>query len=347
MEDTDTKITVSSINEINSFNMERTITIVGAIENVSKAESEVSARLRLAYESDIQSIQPQTVMFPGLHPAAMMSTAGIVQQPQQTLAYNLQQQPQKSQMNGGNHRYYQQQQHQQQQQQQLMQPETVFLYVPNGSVGAIIGTKGTHIRNIIKFSGANVKIAQADEQQQPQDEPQQQQQPQHDRKVTIVGGPEAQWKAQYLIFEKLREEGFARGSGNGSGNAAEEIRLVVEILVPSSQVGRIIGKGGQNVRELQRVTGAVIKLPEQGSNPPGQEETPVHIIGAFFSVQSAQRRLRSMIFSHYQHQQQHQQQLSGAAREGEQQQQQTEQHVPETAEAETENNGQEAATTEA
>ena len=25
-------------------------------------------------------------------------------------------------------------------------------------------------------------------------------------RVTIVGGPESQWKAQYLIFEKLREE---------------------------------------------------------------------------------------------------------------------------------------------
>ena len=29
------------------------------------------------------------------------------------------------------------------------------------------------------------------------------------------------------------------------------------------QVGRIIGKGGGNVREMQRLTGAVIKLPEQ------------------------------------------------------------------------------------
>ena len=30
-------------------------------------------------------------------------------------------------------------------------------------------------------------------------------------------------------------------------------------------MGRIIGKGGQNVREMQRLTGAVIKLPEQVS----------------------------------------------------------------------------------
>ena len=48
------------------------------------------------------------------------------------------------------------------------------------------------------------------------------------RRVTIVGGPESQWKAQYLIFEKLREEGFANG--------IEDVQLTVEILVPSCQV---------------------------------------------------------------------------------------------------------------
>lgn len=41
------------------------------------------------------------------------------------------------------------------------------------------------------------------------------------------------------------------------------------------------------MRELQRVTGSVIKLPEHALAPPsgGDEETPVHIIGAFYSVQ--------------------------------------------------------------
>nr|CAD7400723.1 unnamed protein product [Timema poppensis] len=85
------------------------------------------------------------------------------------------------------------------------------------------------------------------------------------------------FQAQYLIFEKMREEGFVAGT--------DDVRLTVEILVPSSQVGRIIGKGGQNVRELQRVTGSIIKLPEQGSALPQEEETTVHIIGPFFSVQ--------------------------------------------------------------
>lgn len=89
---------------------------------------------------------------------------------------------------------------------------------------------------------------------------------------------ELRFQAQYLIFEKMREEGYVAGT--------EDVRLTIEILVPSTQVGRIIGKGGQNVRELQRVTGSVIKLSEQQATPPSaEEETTVHIIGPFFSVQ--------------------------------------------------------------
>ncbi|CAH0558056.1 unnamed protein product [Brassicogethes aeneus] len=250
MQETDTKITVSSINDINSFNLERIITVKGVIDNMSKAEAQISAKLRQSYENDLQAMAPQTMMFPGLHPMAMMATAGIGygsrglpagQAPYPGMY------PAGSSQTGGDTQ------------------ETTFLYIPNNAVGAIIGTKGSHIRNIIRFSGASVKIAPIDE-TKPQET-------QNERKVTILGSPEAQWK-----------EGFVAGS--------DDVRLTVEIMVPSSQVGRIIGKGGQNVRELQRVTGSVIKLPEQGAAPT-ENDTTVHIIGPFFS--SAQRRIRAMV----------------------------------------------------
>merc|ERR1719189_1222593 len=313
MEDTDTKITVSSISDISSFNPERVITIKGAIPDISRAESEVSSKLRAAYETDLQAMAPQSVMFPGLHPAAMMATVGLG-----------------SPHPPGGHSNYRPPgpgappsfpgcaggpgQPSRPPAQQAPQ-ETTYLYIPNAAVGAIIGTKGSHIRNIIKFSGSTVKIASQDE--EPRSSPSPSPPPpqpgvavssgvlgvesggafsghagdppslptEAQRRVTIVGGPESQWKAQYLIFEKLREEGFSSG--------AEDVRLTVEILVPSAQVGRIIGKGGGNVREMQRLTGAVIKLPEQGTST--GEETSVHIIGHFYSTQSAQRRIRAMV----------------------------------------------------
>merc|ERR1719225_350171 len=77
MEDTDTKITVSSISDISCFNPERVITIKGSIPNISQAEAEVSSKLRAAYETDLNAMTPHSMMFPGLHPTAMMSTVGI------------------------------------------------------------------------------------------------------------------------------------------------------------------------------------------------------------------------------------------------------------------------------
>ena len=70
-----------------------------------------------------------------------------------------------------------------------------------------------------------------------------------------------------------------------------------DIVIPKSEILRDTfrsgGKGGQNVRELQRTTSSIIKLPEQGATT--GEETTVHIIGNFFAVQSAQRRIRAMM----------------------------------------------------
>lgn len=277
MEDTSTKISVSSISDISSFNLERVISIRGTIPNISKAESEVSGKLRAAYETDLLAMAPQTMMFPGLHPAAMMSTVGLgAAHPNRGGQYS-------GSPPGPGTRP---------QNPPQIPTETSFLYIPNSSVGCVIGTKGSHIRNIIKFSGSSVKISPVAEENGPvpappappvADSTPKPEEPR--RKVTVVGNPESQWKAQYLIFEKLREEGFA--------TVAEDVKLTVEIFVPSSQVGRIIGKGGQNVREMQLVTGAVIKLPEQGSST--GEETSVHIIGTFYSTQSAQRRIRAMV----------------------------------------------------
>ena len=56
MQDTDTKITVSSINDINNFNLERIITVKGSIDNMSKAESMISSKLRQSYENDLQAM---------------------------------------------------------------------------------------------------------------------------------------------------------------------------------------------------------------------------------------------------------------------------------------------------
>ena len=45
---------MGSLSDVSSFNMERVISIKGSIENMSRAEAMISAKLRQSYESDLQ-----------------------------------------------------------------------------------------------------------------------------------------------------------------------------------------------------------------------------------------------------------------------------------------------------
>lgn len=81
-------------------------------------------------------------------------------------------------------------------------------------------------------------------------------------------------QASYMVFEKLKLEGFA---------GHDDVRLKTSLRIPKVVVGRIIGKAGKNVRELQRVTGAMVKLPE---DPTTQgDEVTVEVYGNFLSIQ--------------------------------------------------------------
>ncbi|XP_055952977.1 insulin-like growth factor 2 mRNA-binding protein 1 isoform X1 [Argiope bruennichi] len=266
MEQSDTKIAVSSnIHDFSSWNLERIITVKGKLENLSKAEKMISAKLRQSYENDLAAVASQTYMYPGMHPMALQPS---LPSPTPSPPYGMYGVPPPP---------------------VDLNKETVYIYIPSSAVGAIIGTGGSNIREMISCSGASIKVIQ------PQQQPQQQQQQQGmkdpadklaERKVCVIGTPESQWKAQFMIFKKVGFEGF-RGP--------QDATLKVEIFVPTNQVGRIIGKGGSTVRELQRMTHALIKFPENGQNTE-TDETAVHIVGDFFCAMAAQRQIRSLAF---------------------------------------------------
>uniref|UniRef100_A0A915IA37 K Homology domain-containing protein n=1 Tax=Romanomermis culicivorax TaxID=13658 RepID=A0A915IA37_ROMCU len=107
----------------------------------------------------------------------------------------------------------------------------------------------------------------------------------NERRVTITGTDQQQYKAQFWIFQRICEQGY---------HFFDEVRLCTEIQVPSKMVGRIIGKGGQNVRELQRVTGAQVKIPDDVAHD-SPEDTIVRIIGNFNATQAVQARIRQLL----------------------------------------------------
>lgn len=107
-----------------------------------------------------------------------------------------------------------------------------------------------------------------------------------ERLVTITGNDAQQYKAQLWIYQRIAEQ---------SCHYIDEVRLCTEIPVPSRLVGRIIGKGGQNVRELQRSTGAQVKIPDDAGDDERQKATTLRVLGNFQSSQAVQVRLGQLI----------------------------------------------------
>uniref|UniRef100_A0A8C1JPB5 Insulin-like growth factor 2 mRNA binding protein 3 n=1 Tax=Cyprinus carpio TaxID=7962 RepID=A0A8C1JPB5_CYPCA len=203
-QDTDTKITISPLQDLTLYNPERTITVKGTLEACGKAEEEIMKKIRESYENDVAAMHPQ------------------------------------------------------------VESETVHLFIPALAVGAIIGKQGQHIKQLSRFAGASIKIAPADGIDTKQ------------RMVIITGPPEAQFKAQGRIFGKLKEENFF--------GPKEEVKLEAHIKVPSFAAGRVIGKGGKTVNELQNLTSAEVVVPRD-QTPDENDQVVVKITGHFYASQ--------------------------------------------------------------
>uniref|UniRef100_UPI00358DF609 insulin-like growth factor 2 mRNA-binding protein 1 isoform X2 n=1 Tax=Myxine glutinosa TaxID=7769 RepID=UPI00358DF609 len=258
-QDTETKITISSLQELTLYNLERTITIKGSIEACSLAESAIMKKVREAYENDLAAMNQQSNLIPGLN----LGAVGLFQPTVPMVPSGM-----SSGSSSGSYLSLMQ---------QTPEQETVYLFIPAQAVGALIGKKGQHIKQLSRFSGASIKIAPADSPDA------------KERMVIVAGPPEAQFKAQGRIFGKLKEENFF--------TPKEEVKLEAHIKVPAPAAGRVIGKGGKTVNELQNLTSADVVVPRD-QVPDEDDQVIVKIGGHFFASQTAQRKfVKSFISS--------------------------------------------------
>ncbi|XP_063194162.1 insulin-like growth factor 2 mRNA-binding protein 2 isoform X1 [Chroicocephalus ridibundus] len=296
-QDTGTKITISPLQDLTIYNPERTITVKGSTEACSNAEVEIMKKLREAYENDVVAINQQANLIPGLNlsalgifstglsmlpstPGARGAAAAAPYHPfaQQSGRRRTSSSAYLSGLYGAPPAGTFPHQH------PLPEQEVVNLFIPTQAVGAIIGKKGQHIKQLARFAGASIKIAPAEGPDA------------SERMVIITGPPEAQFKAQGRIFGKLKEENFF--------NPKEEVKLEAHIKVPSFAAGRVIGKGGKTVNELQNLTSAEVIVPRD-QTPDENEEVIVKIIGHFFASQTAQRKIREIVQQVKQQEQKH------------------------------------------
>uniref|UniRef100_A0A7N6BI76 RRM domain-containing protein n=1 Tax=Anabas testudineus TaxID=64144 RepID=A0A7N6BI76_ANATE len=255
-QDTGTKITISPLQDLTLYNPERTITVKGSIEACSRAEEEVMKKIRESYESDMAAMNLQSNLIPGLN----LNALGLFPSGAPGMGPSMSNVPPPG-AHGGCSSFG-------------VKSETVHLFIPALAVGAIIGKQGQHIKQLSHFAGASIKIAPAEGMDAKQ------------RMVIIVGPPEAQFKAQCRIFGKLKEENFF--------GPKEEVKLEAHIKVPSFAAGRVIGKGGKTVNELQNLTCAEVVVPRD-QTPDENDQVIVKISGHFFACQLAQRKIQEIL----------------------------------------------------
>lgn len=257
-QDTGTKITISALQDLTVYNPERTITVKGCPEALAKAEVEVMKKVRESYESDMAAMNLQSNLIPGLN----LNALGLFPSGAASMGPPLSSVPPPGAYGGclpfGGH----------------PESETVHLFIPALAVGAIIGKQGQHIKQLSHFAGASIKIAPPEGMDSKV------------RMVIIIGPPEAQFKAQCRIFSKLKEENFF--------GPKEEVKLEAHIKVPSCAAGRVIGKGGKTVNELQNLTCAEVVVPRD-QTPDENDQVIVKISGHFFACQLAQRKIQEIL----------------------------------------------------
>ncbi|XP_062867821.1 insulin-like growth factor 2 mRNA-binding protein 3 [Trichomycterus rosablanca] len=277
-QDTGTKITISPLQDLTLYNPERTITVKGAIEACARAEEEVMKKVRESYENDVAAMNLQSNLIPGLNLNALgLFPGGSAGGVSPSMGPGPLSGPQAGYpsfgcsvfgsevplcSSSGSPPFSQ------------PESETVHLFIPALAVGAIIGKQGQHIKQLSRFAGASIKIAPADGMDSKQ------------RMVIISGPPEAQFKAQGRIFGKLKEENFF--------GPKEEVKLEAHIKVPSFAAGRVIGKGGKTVNELQNLTSAEVVVPRD-QTPDENDQVVVKITGHFYASQLAQRKIQEIL----------------------------------------------------
>jgi len=100
------------------------------------------------------------------------------------------------------------------QQTQQANLRTQTISIPSDMVGCIIGRNGTKITEIRRLSGSKISIAK-----EPHDET-------GERMFTIIGSPEANEKALYLLYHQLESEKERR---LGREEAQEEVTPIAEV----------------------------------------------------------------------------------------------------------------------
>uniref|UniRef100_A0A3P8NLE0 K Homology domain-containing protein n=1 Tax=Astatotilapia calliptera TaxID=8154 RepID=A0A3P8NLE0_ASTCA len=141
---------------------------------------------------------------------------------------------------------------------------TIRLLMHGKEVGSIIGKKGETVKKmreelLVFQSGARINISEGNC---------------PERIVTITGPTDTIFKAFAMIAYKF-EEDIINSMSNSPATSKPPVTL--RLVVPASQCGSLIGKGGSKIKEMRESTGAQVQVA--GDMLPNSTERAVTISG--------------------------------------------------------------------
>ncbi|XP_068450143.1 poly(rC)-binding protein 4 isoform X1 [Clinocottus analis] len=137
---------------------------------------------------------------------------------------------------------------------------TLRLLMHGKEVGSIIGKKGETVKRIREESSARINISEGSC---------------PERIITITGQTDCVFRAFTMITFKL-EEDLSALVANGTVSSKPPVTL--RLVIPASQCGSLIGKGGSKIKEIRETTGAQVQVA--GDLLPNSTEREVTISGS-------------------------------------------------------------------
>jgi len=162
--------------------------------------------------------------------------------------------------------------------------------LPQSACGRIIGKGGATIQGMRERSGAEIKI----DKDAPEGMP---------RTVTIIGAPHAIAAAKQMIDELLIAEFGSLDAAKGltpatpgslgmMGGQLPGATITENVPIEKRMVGRIIGRGGAQIRQLTNDSGAKIQIDQ---NVPGDAPRLVAISGTQAEIDKAKTMINELI----------------------------------------------------
>ncbi|KAL3836317.1 hypothetical protein ACJMK2_021752 [Sinanodonta woodiana] len=148
---------------------------------------------------------------------------------------------------------------------------TVRMIMQGKEVGSIIGKKGDNIKKYREDSGAKINISDGSC---------------PERIVTITGTIDTIHKAFTMICQKFEED-------LQNTPTVPKPPITLRLVVPASQCGSLIGKGGSKIKEIRESTGASIQVASEML--PNSTERAVTISGTAEAVTQCIRNVSGIM----------------------------------------------------